>query len=170
MIDASKTRKRQLAFELQSSRIFEKRSKFRNGVDSTLCPRNHNGSTAKPFWIYNSRFESVGGCGFQIHLCILARLISREFTCEAITTFLPAQFPWIWCDCLLRNSLKKFNPFKTFFLSGYIEVLVKYSLLLRMQESLFEFDTIYGNDWRIYFSNNQFIHRTLGGTIDLLWL
>ena len=27
MIDASKTRKRQLAFELQSSRVFEKRSK-----------------------------------------------------------------------------------------------------------------------------------------------
>ena len=28
MIDASKTRKRQLAFELQSSRVFEKRSKL----------------------------------------------------------------------------------------------------------------------------------------------
>ena len=27
MIDGSKTRKRQLAFELQSSRVFEKRSK-----------------------------------------------------------------------------------------------------------------------------------------------
>ena len=28
MIDGSKTRKRQLAFELQSSRVFEKRSKL----------------------------------------------------------------------------------------------------------------------------------------------
>ena len=49
MIDASNTRKRQLAFQFQSSRVFEKRSKCRNGVDSTLCPRNHKGSTAKPF-------------------------------------------------------------------------------------------------------------------------
>ena len=149
---------------LKSAVSFETASTLLFAQETTTAQlRSHS-------WIYNSRFESVGGCRFQIHLCILARLISREFTCEAITTFLPAQFPWIWCDCLLRNSLKKFNPFKTFFLSGYIEVLVKYSLLLRMQESLFEFDTIYGNDWRIYFSNSQFIHRTLGGTLDLLWL
>ena len=41
-----------------------------------------------------------------IHACIM----SCEFTCEADRKFLPAQFPWIWCQCLL----KKFNPFKDF--------------------------------------------------------
>ena len=91
-------------------------------------------------WIYYSKVESVGGCRFQVHLCILACVISRKFTREAIMTFLPAQFPWIWCDCLVRN------PFKKFFLTGYREGLVKYSLPLHMQESPFEFDTSYGND------------------------
>ena len=34
MIDASKTRKRQLAFELQSSRVFEKRSNLPKGKEN----------------------------------------------------------------------------------------------------------------------------------------
>ena len=37
--------------------------------------------------------ESVVSCRFQIHLCILACVMSREFTREAVTKFLPAQFP-----------------------------------------------------------------------------
>ena len=39
-----------------------------------------------------------------------------------------------------------------------------------MQESQFEFDTSYGNDQRIHLTNNKFINRILGGTLDLSWL
>ena len=42
---------------------------------------------------YYSKAESVGSCGFQIHLCILAFVMSHEFTREAVMKFLPAQFP-----------------------------------------------------------------------------
>ena len=28
--------------------------------------------------------------------------MSREFTRDSVTKFLPAQFPWIWCKCRLR--------------------------------------------------------------------
>ena len=50
-------------------------------------------------WICYSKVESVGSCRFQIHLCILACVMSREFTREAGTTFLPG---------------KEINPFKDF--------------------------------------------------------
>ena len=53
-------------------------------------------------------------------------MMSREFTREAVTKFLPAQFPWIWCKCLLWN-LTHSNIFN---LTKYREVLVKYSLLI----------------------------------------
>ena len=46
---------------------------------------------------------------FQIHLCILACVISCKFACEAVTKFLPAQFSWI--DV---NVLWKFYPMKDF--------------------------------------------------------
>ena len=78
----------------------------------------------------------------QIHLCILACVMSCEFTREAVTKFLPAQFPWIWCKCLLRNFIHS----KIFNLSKYREVLVTYSLLITHAESRIEFDTSYGND------------------------
>ena len=55
--------------------------------------------------------ESVGSCRFQIHLYILACVMSRKFTRDSVTKFLPAQFPWIWCKCLLQ---KNFNSFKDF--------------------------------------------------------
>ena len=32
---------------------------------------------------------------FQIHLCIVACVMSREFTRQTVMKFLPAQFPWI---------------------------------------------------------------------------
>ena len=52
-------------------------------------------------------FESwtVGSC----RLC--ACVMSRDFTCDSVTKFLPAQFPWIWCKCLLRHLIhsKIFN-------------------------------------------------------------
>ena len=35
-------------------------------------------------------FESVGSCRFQIDLCTLASVMSREFTREAVMKFLPA--------------------------------------------------------------------------------
>ena len=34
-------------------------------------------------------------------LHISACVMSHEFTHKAVTKFLPAQFPWIWCKCLL---------------------------------------------------------------------
>ena len=42
---------------------------------------------------------------------ILACVMSREFTREAVTKFLPAQFRWIWCKYLLTNIIysKIFN-------------------------------------------------------------
>ena len=46
---------------------------------------------------------------FQVHLCILACVMSREFTREGATKFLPAQFPWIWNKYLLFNLFKDFQ-------------------------------------------------------------
>ena len=82
------------------------------------------------YWIYYSKVESVASCRFQIDLCILACVMSREFTREAVMKFLPAQFSWIWCKCLLRNLIHS----KIFNLTKYREVLVKYSLLITHAE------------------------------------
>ena len=57
---------------------------------------------------------------------ISAFVMSREFTRNSVTKFLPAQFPWIWCKCLLTNLIHS----KIFNLTKYREVLVKYSLLI----------------------------------------
>ena len=54
-----------------------------------------------------------------LHVCC-------EFTCKAVMKFLPAQFSWIWCKCLLRNLIHS----KIFNLTKYREILVKYSLLI----------------------------------------
>ena len=80
--------------------------------------------------IYYSKVESVASCRFQIDLCILARVMSHEFTREAVMKFLPAQFSWIWCKCLLRNLIHS----QIFNLTKYREVLVKYSLLITHAE------------------------------------
>ena len=63
------------------------------------------------FWPvpYYAKVESVGSCGFQTHLFILACVMSREFTLEAVTKFLPAQFLWIWCKCNLIGPFKDFQ-------------------------------------------------------------
>ena len=45
---------------------------------------------------------------------------------QFFSKFLPAQFPWIWCKCLLRNYIHS----KIFNLTKYREVLVKYSLFI----------------------------------------
>ena len=58
-------------------------------------------------WIYNSKVEYVVSCRFPIHVFILAFIMSREFTHEAVAKFLPAQFSRIWCKCLLR-SIQRF--------------------------------------------------------------
>ena len=68
---------------------------------------------------------------------LLARLMSREFTREAVRTFLLAQFPWIWYECLLRNLIHS----KIFFLTRCREVFVNIQCSLRMQKCRFEFDT-----------------------------
>ena len=78
------------------------------------------------YWLYYSKGESVGSCRFQIHLCIFACVMSREFTRKAVTKLLPAGFPSIWCKCLLWNLTHS----KIFNLTKYREVLVKFSLLI----------------------------------------
>ena len=39
------------------------------------------------------KLNPVGSCRFQIHVCILACVMSREFTRDSLTKFLPAKFP-----------------------------------------------------------------------------
>ena len=65
-------------------------------------------------------------CRFQIDLCILVCVMSREFTREAVMKFLPAPFSWNWCKCLLRSLIHS----KISNLTKYREVIVKYSLLI----------------------------------------
>ena len=80
--------------------------------------------------IYYSKVESIGTCRFQIHFCILACVISREFTREGVGKFQPTQFPRIWRKCLLRNFIHS----KIFNLSKYREVLITYSPLTTYAE------------------------------------
>ena len=77
-----------------------------------------------------SKIESVTSCRFQIHLYIFACAMIREFTPEVVTKFLPAQFPWFWCKCLLRNSIHS----KIFNLTKYWEFVLKYLLLITRAE------------------------------------
>ena len=66
-------------------------------------------------------------CRFQIHVCILACVMSREFTRKAVKKFLQSQFPWIWCKWHpLRNLIHS----KICNLTKYRKVLLKYSLLI----------------------------------------
>ena len=51
------------------------------------------------------RLNPLVSCRLQIRLCIIACVMSREFTRDSVTKFPPAQFPWIWCKCLLRNLM-----------------------------------------------------------------
>ena len=79
--------------------------------------------------LMNSLLESCIRLQLQIsdfkslHSCMCN---GREFTCDSVTKFLPAQFPWIWCKCLLRILIHS----KIFNLTKYREVVVKYSLLI----------------------------------------
>ena len=117
----------------------------------------------------NSKVESVVSCTsrFQFHPCILACVMSREFTRKAVMNFLPAQFPWIWFKCLRSNFIHS----NIFNLTKYREVLVKYSLLItHAGKPILIWHYSYGIDQRIHFPNNQFINRILGGTLDLPWL
>ena len=59
----------------------------------------------------------------SLHSCMCN---GREFTRDSVTKFLLAQFPWIWCKCLLRILIHS----KIVNLTKYREVLVKYSLLI----------------------------------------
>ena len=68
-----------------------------------------------------SKVESVDSCRFLMHLYILACIMSREFTRDSVMKFLPAQFPLIWCKCLLRIL----SHSKIFNLTKYRQVLVK---------------------------------------------
>ena len=101
---------------------------------------------------------------------VSAFLMSREFTREAVTKFLPAKFPWIWCKCLS----KKLNPFKDF-QSDQIQRSSRTILtawLLRLQECRFKFVASYRNEQLIHFSKYQVINRIFfgGGGIRLTCL
>ena len=74
-----------------------------------------------PLVVVDFRFISAF---FTIFACVM----SREFTRKAVTKFLPAGFPWIWCKCLLWNLTHS----KIFNLTKYREVLVKLSLLITL--------------------------------------
>ena len=114
-----------------------------------------------------SKIESVGSCRFQIHLYILACMMGREFSRKAVTKFLPAQFPWIWCKYLL----KKFNPFQDF-QSDQIQrssrkIFTTHYTCRKAEKNLTSSGT--SIKW-IHFSNNKFINRILRGKLDLSWL
>ena len=61
---------------------------------------------------------------------ICACVMSCEFKRDSVMKFLPAQFPWIWCKCLLGILIHS----KVFNLTKYREVLVKYSLCIMHAE------------------------------------
>ena len=73
--------------------------------------------------LMNLLFESwtVGSCRFQIHLCILGCVMSREFTRETVMKFLLPHFPCIWCKSLRSNFLDS----KIFDLTKYRDVVVE---------------------------------------------
>ena len=78
-------------FDLLNKEIF---GLTRFGIDTPGYSQARSSVPPKlPLMIYYSKVESVGSCRFQIHLCILACVMSREFTHEAVTKFLPTQFP-----------------------------------------------------------------------------
>ena len=62
---------------------------------------------------------------------IFACVMSREFTRDLVTKFLPAQFPWIWCKCLLTHLIHS----KIFNLTKCREVL---QLRERLTDSFFQ--------------------------------
>ena len=73
--------------------------------------------------LMNLLFESwtVGSFRFQIHLCILGCVMSREFTRETVMKFPLPHFPCIWCKSLRSNSLDS----KIFNLTKYRDVVVE---------------------------------------------
>ena len=73
--------------------------------------------------LMNLLFESwtVGSCRFQIHLCILGCVMSREFTRETVMKFPLPHFPCIWCKSLRSNFLDS----KIFNLTKYRDVVVE---------------------------------------------
>ena len=64
---------------------------------------------------------TVGSCRFQIHLCILGCVMSREFTRETVMKFLLPHFSWVWCKSLRSNFLDS----KIFNLTKYRDVVVE---------------------------------------------
>ena len=97
-------------------------SKYKKNIYLTVKPGQALSSKIFPP-LMNLLFESwtFGSCRFQIHLCILGCVMSREFTRETVLKFLPPHFPWIWCKTL--RSI--FFHSKIFNLTKYRDVLVK---------------------------------------------
>ena len=83
-------------------------------------PRSH-------WCIYYSKVEPLVVVDFRfISVCIFACVMSREFTRDLVTKFLPAQFPWILCKCLLRHLIHS----KILNLTKCREFLLKYLLFI----------------------------------------
>ena len=93
--------------------------------------------------------------------------MSREFTRDSVTKFLPAQFPWIWCKCLLRNLIHS----KIFNLTKYREVLVKYSLLITHAEMpLWIWHQLRERLTDSFFQIINSLIESFWGKLDLPWL
>ena len=92
------------------------------------------------------------GHGFKSHLGLgfFFRVLLKLISC---------------CCCFIFNKClwSNFIHSKIFNLTKCSEILIKYSLLItHTKEGRFEFDTSYGNYWRIQFSNNQFLNSIVG--------
>ena len=83
--------------------IQAKRIKRSNHYTGQPQYRLYRSSIPRPnISLINLLFENwmhSGSCRFQIHLCILACIMSCEFTRKAVMKFLSAQFSWIWSKC-----------------------------------------------------------------------
>ena len=113
-------------------------------------------------------FESwtVGSCRFQIHLCVDSCMrnepwIHTRFSYE----ILPAQFPWIWCKCLLRHLIHS----KIFNLTKCREVLSKYSLLIR-HTGMPNLTRVTGTTNGFFFQIINSVIESFWGKLDLPWL
>ena len=119
-------------------------------------------------------FESwtVGSCRFQIHLCGHSCMRNEPWIhTQSVTKFLPAQFPWIWCKCLLRHLIHS----KIFNLTKCRDVLLEYSLLIRHSGMSIKFDTSRPVSRVVFWSlscynelkltTNRFTGRTLHGLL-----
>ena len=106
-------------------RVVRGRKKER-AVFSSLSPPPSRSLWLAPFpplfgKFQQGAFASKNTCAPEENACTAGYIHTRHRR-VAVRKFLPAQFPWNWCKCLLRNFVHS----KIFNLTKYREVLVKY--------------------------------------------